>query len=218
MKLILTGAKKYALLSANGNRVKQKTSAPNQGHLCCRARFECDAATPGIGYPRQAPIPGFVETLPSQSVSQRHSQRGTILKSQTQASPPAPFGGMSTVNLPAAQNFQPAFFGIVTQLGLSVVAVIFKGVASNHPIFQHAELDEALGRDVREAKCGQFDSNFYHPCERWLIFHATNLAKCVSVLKAGLEKRGLITHAKIAVAETPDELVVWYPPTAERIL
>jgi hypothetical protein len=125
---------------------------------------------------------------------------------------------MSTVNLPATQNFQPAFFGIVTQLGLSVVAVIFKGVASNHPIFQHAELDEALGRDVREAKCGQFDSNFFHPSERWIIFHATNLAKCVAVLKAGLEARELLQEAQIAVAETHEAFLVWWPPTAKRIV
>lgn len=98
------------------------------------------------------------------------------------------------------------------------MAVIFEGVEANHPLFKHAELEEGLGRDLQEARAGQFDSVFSHPGERWIFFHARDLAKSVRTLKATLERYGLLCHAKIAVAESPNELSVWYPPTAKRIV
>jgi hypothetical protein len=140
------------------------------------------------------------------------------VKAESHAVTPAPFGGLSTLNLPAAENLQPAFFGTLTRLGISVVVLIFEGINHRHPIFQHAEVEEELGCELQEAKAGRFDSVFHHHDERWIFFHARDLAKSVRTLKATLERYGLLCYAKIAVAESPNELSVWYPPTAKRIV
>jgi hypothetical protein len=116
----------------------------------------------------------------------------------------------------AAQNLEPEFFTILAKLGLNVVIVCFRADLQS-PIWKYDRLKKTLDDELKGAKAGQYDSTYYAKGAIYHFFHATNLGKAMTQLKASLETRGLLEITKILHAETPQELRVWYPPTAELI-
>lgn len=123
----------------------------------------------------------------------------------------------NTINFAAASNFTTELFTTLGRLGFSVVIVCFVKVDLNHPVLNWPTLGEDLGRELEQIRAGQFDSTAYLPDQQWHMFHAADLAKAMEHLKAALEKRELLNRARLMTAESPNELLTWYPPTAEAI-
>lgn len=133
-------------------------------------------------------------------------------------SPRAEVPAHSSINLAAAQNVVPEVFDMLSALGLAVVIVVFENIKQGHPSMNHGNLAEKLGRELQEARAGEYDSTAWLPEQHWHFYHGTDLPKAIATLKAGLERRGLLRYAKIFNAESPTELMTWWPPTAEKIV
>ena len=118
--------------------------------------------------------------------------------------------------LAAIQNLDESWHEVLSKYGLNVVVVVLQTQITS-PIHQHPELWKALGLELMEVSAGKYDSSFYHKASVWHFFHCQKLGCAIGQLKRSLEKRGLLPIANILHAEAADELIQYWPPTAEKV-
>jgi len=120
------------------------------------------------------------------------------------------------VNFAASQVLDPVWFKTWTKLGLTVIAVQFDARLGS-PIYAHPGIEEALGLELQEIGAGHFDSTFWLTGSAWHFFLCVDIGRAVRRLKSQLEIRGLLSVANILLAESPDNLTLWYSPDASLI-
>jgi len=120
------------------------------------------------------------------------------------------------IEIAAADNLSPEFFEVLSKLGQQIVIVRLASEIDS-PVWEHTPIELNLDRALQAVQAGSFDSSYFTLGEQYHFFHVSDLAKAMQALKSELDERGLLKISTIYHAETPDEWVVWFPGTAERL-
>lgn len=124
------------------------------------------------------------------------------------------FGGQ----VASSENFGQELQQITAALGLTIVVVQFDG-SPNSPFWKSGDTAEPFAEEIAKARAGQFDDAKMLEGSWFCFYHVSDLAKALTVLKKGIEQRGLLDHARIFYieAETSGWRMVW-PATGELVL
>lgn len=112
--------------------------------------------------------------------------------------PGAPAG---TENLAFLQNFSPAWFARAEKIGLEFLLVTFAAPLGS-PIYEHPEIERALGLELQAAGAGCYDSSLCRDGVQYHIFHVSRLPVALNVLKQQLALRGLLPITRILHRDT----------------
>lgn len=118
----------------------------------------------------------------------------------------------------AQENFGKELQEITAKLGLTIVICQFDG-SHDSPFWNSGDTGEPFRLELSQARAGEFDSAKMIDGSYFCFYHVSDLAKALSVLKCGIESRGLLDHARIFYieAESSGWRMVW-PATGELIL
>jgi hypothetical protein len=118
----------------------------------------------------------------------------------------------------AMDNLAREYQALTAKLGINMVVLVLDG-APDSPVWKSADNDEPFHVELAAARAGTFDSSrMFDGCYVCFYYASqSQFAPTLTVLKKGIETRGLLDHARLFYIESESGtwVQVW-PATAER--
>ncbi len=119
-----------------------------------------------------------------------------------------------TASFAAQQNLSSEFQQLCEKVGVNIILVQFDGDLKS-PVWGGADVAKSFEEELDRDNAGSLDSVMMLEKSYFCFYHTRKLGKALSIIKGGIEKMGLLEHARIFAIEAESGWRVYWPATGE---